>query len=69
MKRHPDISVRVPERVSKARASCTEADIRTWFSNLEENMKSLGAEDVLADPTRVFNTDETCIQLAPSTGT
>lgn len=68
LKRHSDISVRVPERVSKARASITEKDIRTWFTDLENNLKFLGVEDVLKDPTRVFNTDETCIQLAPSTG-
>ena len=68
MKRHKDIAVRVPERVSKARACVTESNVREWFQDLRMNLAQLNALDIMNDPTRIFNTDETCIQLAPSTG-
>ena len=65
MNRHRDISVRVPERVSKARACITEKVIRAWFENVRKDLADINALYVLEDPSRIFNTDETCIQLAP----
>ena len=63
--RHKDISVRIPERVSKARVGVTEEAIREWFKELHTNLAAINALDVLENPDRIFNTDETCIQLAP----
>ena len=68
MKRHPKLTIRVPERISKARAGVDETSIRVWFHNLKENIEELKIRDIFNDPTRVFNIDETCIQLAPKTG-
>ena len=68
MKRHQEISVRTPERVSKARAGVTEDAIRKWFTKLRENLTEMNALDVLENPDRIFNSDETCMQLAPTTG-
>ena len=68
MKRHPRISVRTPETVSKARASNTEESIREWFDHLKTNLEEMGALNVLEDPKRVFNTDETCVRLCPRSG-
>ena len=65
LKRHKDISVRVPERVSKARAGITEKAIRDWFEEAKTNLSKMNALHILEDPNRVFNTDESCIQLAP----
>ena len=31
-------------------------------------MEEMGVADIFDDPSRVYNTDETCIQLCPSTG-
>ena len=68
LKRNPEVSVRTPERVSKARGGITE-EIRNWFENARTQFARIpGANDALADPRRVFNTDESCIQLAPPTG-
>lgn len=68
MKRHPVLSVRTPERVSKARAGITETDIRKWFSNLTFEMEKVQAMDIFQDPSQVFNSDESNIQLCPKTG-
>lgn len=68
MKRHPNLSIRTPERVSKARCGVSEENIRAWFTNLRTNLEKMNALDVLNDPKRIFNMDESCIQLSPSTG-
>ena len=67
-KRHPELRIRCPERVSKARAAVTEVSIREWFNVLQANLEYLGIKDILDDPKRVFNTDETNIQLSTKTG-
>ena len=68
LRRHADISIRTPERVSKARASITEAAIRDWFEELKSNMNKEGLMEIFSDPSRVYNTDESNIQLCPKSG-
>ena len=68
MRRHPNLAIRVPERVSKARAGIDESYIRAWFNKLEDNLKHCKKFDLLTDSTRVYNCDETNIQLCPKTG-
>ena len=68
MKRHSILSVRTPERVSKARAGITEEDIRAWFACLKDEMVKINALDVFDDPSRVCNSDESNLQLCPKTG-
>ena len=67
-KRHRTVAVRTPERVSRARSYIQEEDIRSWFSELTDNVTALNALDIFEDSNRVFNLDETNIQLCPSTG-
>ena len=68
MKRHHTLSLRTPERVSRARAEVTEQSIRTWFGDLITNVMELDAMDIFDDPSRIFNSDETCVQLCPKSG-
>ena len=68
MQRNPQLSVRIPERVSKARAAVTEESIRRWFNELNENLINENLTEIFSDPSRVFNSDETNIQLCPKTG-
>ena len=68
MKRHPRLAIRTPQRVSKARASVTEKSIREWFSELQQNIDENNWGSIFQDPSRVFNSDESCIQLCPKTG-
>ena len=39
------------------------SDQRKWFEDLRKNLEELGVSNVMLDPTRIFNTDETCVQL------
>ena len=54
--------------MSKARARITEGSIREWFASLKANIEEIGATEIFADPSRVYNLDETNIQLDPLTG-
>ena len=67
-RRNPEISIRKPERVSKARVGVTEGSIRTWFQNLKEEMEAMDLMSMFDDPSRIYNSDESNIQLCPSTG-
>ena len=64
-KRHPNIAVRIPERVSKGRARVTEATIRNWFLKLSNYLDEIGQSSILEDPNRIFNSDETGVVLCP----
>ncbi|XP_036317855.1 uncharacterized protein LOC118732856, partial [Rhagoletis pomonella] len=57
-KRNPGLSMREAESISKGRAVVTEISIRQWFFELTEYLKDINSEDVLQDPSRVFNGDE-----------
>ena len=68
MDRHKELSIRTSEKVSKARAGVTEASVRLWFNQLHKNLTDLNAMEIFDDPTRIFNADETNMQLCPKTG-
>lgn len=57
MRRHLEVSQKQSEYINKARGQITKAKIRGWFKETEE----LGEEnmDVLQDPIKVFNMNET----------
>lgn len=68
MKRHPQLVERIPENLTKGRALVTERTIRNWFDNLESYLKEINAEDIMKDPSRILNGDETGFSLCPKTG-
>lgn len=68
LKRHPEISQREAEGINKARALVTEELIRSWFEDLKKFLKENNFEDVLEDPARVFNGDESGFAISPKTG-
>ncbi|CAG5030687.1 unnamed protein product [Parnassius apollo] len=68
LKRHPEISLRVPENFSKDRVLVTEATIRNWFQNLRKYLTKINASDVLNDGNRIFNGDESGFSLCSQTG-
>lgn len=67
MKRHPNISVRTSEHVTAASACISEQDIKKWFEGIKQYLKEEGLYDILSDPTRIFNGDETGFSLCPKT--
>lgn len=68
LKRHPEISIRTPESIDKARAKLSKEYIKSWFSSLETFLQEKDAMDILADSSRIFNADESGFSLCPKTG-
>lgn len=68
LKGHPDIVLKNAEVISKGRAAVTEEGIRNWFAQVKAYLKEEKAEDILDDPSRIFNLDETGVQVCPKTG-
>lgn len=68
LKRHPAISERTAETISKARSLVNEANIRKWFKDLESFLQEKGCADVLCDGRRILNADETNFQMCPKSG-
>lgn len=68
LKRHPQITNKNTEVLSKARASITKERIIEWFSALKIYLEKENAIEILNDPARIFNLDETGVNLCPKTG-
>lgn len=66
--RHPSISMRVAQNISRARAGVTEENLRKWFENTRNFCNSNNCTEALTDPTRVYNLDETAFFLSPEIG-
>uniref|UniRef100_A0A8D8YNF4 DDE-1 domain-containing protein n=1 Tax=Cacopsylla melanoneura TaxID=428564 RepID=A0A8D8YNF4_9HEMI len=66
LKRNPEITNQTSEAVTAANACVQEQDIRKWFQQITESLVSKGHSlDILQDPSRIYNADETCFQLCP----
>ncbi|XP_031783872.1 uncharacterized protein LOC116417004 [Nasonia vitripennis] len=61
--RHPEITIRTPQHLTMTRACVTEEDLRGWFSDIGVYLKNKGVDKL--HPSRVFNCDETNVQLIP----
>ena len=71
MRRHPEIVVRVPEAVTGMGAAVTEDSIPKWFTNTMEYLsmkEGCAFDNIMADPRRVLNDDETSFSLCPKSG-
>ncbi|CAB3252107.1 unnamed protein product [Arctia plantaginis] len=63
MKRHPNLTQRVPDNLSRARDNVSENNIRTWFTEIESYLDENNFKTILNDPHRIFNADETAKTL------
>jgi len=68
LKRNSEITKRNTEVISKARAAVTEEKISDWFQELDNFLINECCRDVLDDPSRIFNCDETGLQTCPKSG-
>lgn len=68
LNRHKNVTQRNAEIISKARASVSEEGIRSWFQELEQYLQNENCADILIDPMRIFNADETGLQTCPKSG-
>ncbi|KAJ8940863.1 hypothetical protein NQ314_010550 [Rhamnusium bicolor] len=68
LRRHPEIRARTAETINKARATVTQEHIRSWLRELKSYLLEIHAADLLEDPSRIFNGDESGFSLCPKTG-
>ena len=59
---------RTSEAVTAASSCVSEENIRKWFDEVQEYIRENDLEEVMNDPSRIFNGDETGFQICPSTG-
>ncbi|XP_071640828.1 uncharacterized protein [Temnothorax longispinosus] len=62
-RRHPQISQRVAQNLSKSRALITESALRAWFDEVEKYWKEKDLMNI--DGSRIFNCDESAFYLCP----
>ncbi|KAI4466272.1 homeobox-like domain superfamily [Holotrichia oblita] len=65
LRRNPEVTERTSEAVTAASANVSESNIKKWFAEIEDYLTSKGFREILDDPTRVMNADETCFHLCP----
>lgn len=65
LKRHPKISLRTLEFITKASATLSVSNLYAWFDNVESFLSDEGIMEILQDPHRIINGDETSFQLNP----
>jgi DDE superfamily endonuclease len=68
LQRHPCVTERYAESISRSRGALTEGCIRGWFDDAKKFFGDKGIEYVLHDPTRQYNGDETGFRLDPKSG-
>lgn len=68
LKRHPKITQRVSQNLTPSRENVTEEQIRQWFDEVKTYLESKQLTNILDDPTRVFNCDESAFFLQPKGG-
>ncbi|KAI5646769.1 DDE superfamily endonuclease domain-containing protein [Phthorimaea operculella] len=65
LKRNPTVSLRISKNLPTSRNQVTEEALKSWFQRVYEYLQSKNMLDVLEDPQRIFNCDETGFFLCP----
>ena len=69
VKRHPEMTERMPQHLGKERAIITEEKIERWFTDYEQYITSeIKEPTLLQDPSRLYNADESGFTLCPKSG-
>ncbi|CAG0885466.1 unnamed protein product [Darwinula stevensoni] len=68
LKRHPELTLRTPEGITKASACISKEDIRSWFKNVHQEICNENGAAALSEPERIWNADETAFELCPKSG-
>lgn len=58
LKRHPNISLRVSQNLTKSRSAVAPEKLHNWFTEVENYLQESQNQQILSDPTRMFNMDE-----------
>ena len=67
-RRHPEIVIRTPETLTRARRNLSVTLIQQWFSDVKTYLYEHQLIDILDDDERMFNLDEIGFSLDPGTG-
>ncbi|CAI6354541.1 unnamed protein product [Macrosiphum euphorbiae] len=67
LKRNPIISQRTSEHVTSAIGNVSEENIKKWFNDIHAYLSDEKLVDILNEPERIFNGDETGFSLCPKT--
>lgn len=59
IRRNPTISTRISQNFTVSRARVTGAELLGWYERVYTELENSGHVDILNDPSRVFNCDET----------
>lgn len=65
LKRHPNISSRISQNITHSRSKINENQIRNWFGRVSDYLKSSENSNILNNPSRIFNCDESAFFLSP----
>lgn len=65
LRRNPSISKRVSQNLTASRAAVTKANILNWFSEVKSYIGKEYGDEILEDPSRIFNCDESAFFLNP----
>ncbi|XP_049886788.1 uncharacterized protein LOC126381335 [Pectinophora gossypiella] len=68
LNRHPEISERLSQNLTTSRENVNEKQINQWFSEVEKYLQDNQLSEIVKDPSRVFNADETAFFLNPKPG-
>lgn len=60
LKRHKEIVLKNAEVITKSRAAVSEENIKQWFSELQDYLTENNCIDMMNEPRRIMNCDETC---------
>lgn len=67
-RRHPQIKERNAEAINRGRGVVTEEKIRVWGEEFKQFLIEENAVDILENPERIFNADESGFRTNPDTG-
>lgn len=59
------MTLRTPEFITNASAKVSQDDIRSWFTKVEAYLTDMDLLEILSDPRRILNGDETGFQMNP----
>lgn len=65
LKRHPELIPRQPQNLTSSRASVTTSQLKNWFKEVSTYLEENNYTNILVEPHRIFNMDETAFFLNP----
>lgn len=68
IRRHPLVVEKECQNLTSARANVTEEGLRRWFDEVHRYLRDTGNADILNDPSRIYNMDESGFYLNPKPG-